>query len=522
MANPIVIVNVSQLVAPTPSTLQKTGALISQGATTVTPGTASLLTQLSDLSAILQSSLAVASLTWSGGIVTVTLENTTIVSGTYNSGTGLVTLTLTATINVTPGMLVNVSGATGTGAFAQIDGTFTAAVGSSGTTLEYTIATGLTMTITGGNVSQTTGQANGATFVTTIAGDSQSGYNGTFLATVTGADTFTYPLASNPGSSGGSPTYTAYGVGELTAMATTFFAQGNTTSVYVLELGPGTPAQGVTALGAYIAQPQILPSGQPLVFYAFLQPVLWATESTAPTLAKNHSSLTSKVYFFQTVTLSNFTPWIASPPAKSIVLGVQAAAAPLTEFSLAQMLYRILSQSPSSATKLQPTAFAFAFGCTPFGPTNTQAATLKANNINYIDVGAEGGISNAILKYGRTSDGFDFSFWYAADWVQINIQLILANAVINGANDPLNPLLYNQQGINTLQSVAQGVINNGISFGVINNATPVAAVGFTTYTTQNPGDYKIGKYAGLSVTVVPQVGFDEIDFNLVISSFGTA
>ena len=36
---------------------------------------------------------------------------------------------------------------------------------------------------------------------------------------------------------------------------------------------------------------------------------------------------------------------------------------------------------------------AFGFGVTPFGGTNIQVATLKANNINYIATGAEGGIS---------------------------------------------------------------------------------------------------------------------------------
>ena len=54
----IVTVNVSLLQAPTPSTLQKTGALISVGGTTESPNSTTLLTELSDLTAILRPAAA--------------------------------------------------------------------------------------------------------------------------------------------------------------------------------------------------------------------------------------------------------------------------------------------------------------------------------------------------------------------------------------------------------------------------------------------------------------------------------
>lgn len=81
----------------------------------------------------------------------------TVSSGTYNSGSGLVTLALASSAGLSPGDSVVVSGATGTGSFAAINGTFTAGVGTTGTTVTYTIATGLTLTITGGSL--TTGAA---------------------------------------------------------------------------------------------------------------------------------------------------------------------------------------------------------------------------------------------------------------------------------------------------------------------------------------------------------------------------
>ena len=73
MANPIVTVLVSETVAPTPNNLQKTGAILSQGATTTAQGTSSLLTQASDFTAIARAASAITSLTWSGGVVTATI-----------------------------------------------------------------------------------------------------------------------------------------------------------------------------------------------------------------------------------------------------------------------------------------------------------------------------------------------------------------------------------------------------------------------------------------------------------------
>lgn len=77
---------------------------------------------------------------------------TAISSGTYNGSTGLVTLTLGSAVNLNPGDTFTVSSATGTGSFASINGTYQAGPGTTGATVTYTIATGLTLTITGGSL----------------------------------------------------------------------------------------------------------------------------------------------------------------------------------------------------------------------------------------------------------------------------------------------------------------------------------------------------------------------------------
>lgn len=72
MSNAIVVLNVSQQVAPLPNTLQQTGALISQGATTLLPQTMQIISQMSDLTALLDNPTAITSITWSSGVATYT------------------------------------------------------------------------------------------------------------------------------------------------------------------------------------------------------------------------------------------------------------------------------------------------------------------------------------------------------------------------------------------------------------------------------------------------------------------
>jgi hypothetical protein len=425
----IVNVQVSQQVAPAPSTLQQTGAFISQGATTLAAGTTALLTQLSDLSSILAGSVAITSATWSAGVVTVV------------------------------------------------------------TTSPHGIPSGDTIPVI-------------------ISGFTPTGYNGTYAATYVSSTSFTYPLAVNPGATSVVGVMTLEDVQELVAMNNTFFAQGGNLAVYVLELGAGTPAQGVTALTTYLANPTIR-------MYSYLLPKTWDTETTMQSLATEYNGTTAQVYFYVTTTLATYTGW---ENIKSVFAAVQSPTAPITEFSLASMFWVTLNYNPNASNLAHPLSFSYIYGVTPYTLTNTQQTQLKAAGVNWVGRGSEGGISNTIIFWGTFMDLNPFNYWYAVDWLAINVEISLANAIINGSNLPTNPLYYNQNGINTLQKVAQATVNNGIAFGLILSPTNVAAVPFITYVTQHPSDYATGTYNGLSVTFVPARGFTSITIYLTASN----
>jgi len=340
----------------------------------------------------------------------------------------------------------------------------------------------------------------------TISGCTPAGYNGTFAITSTGASTFTYPLSVNPGSLTTAGVFTLVDVAELTAQINTWFGQGANNAVYVLELGTGTPAQGVTALHTYI-------NANLGTIYDFLIPSQWDTETTAPTMFKLFASPTSKVYFYVSTTVSTYTAWLG---IKSVVALAPSPLIPATEYSQAAQFYNALATNPSASAPGAPMNLSFVSGVTAYSTlTGAQITSLKAAGVSWIGTGAEGQISNTLIMGGNYMDLNPFSYWFTIDWLNINEEIALAAAVING-NQPgnPNPLIYNQQGINSLQKTAQNVVNTGISFSLILAGATVNATPFTTYVAQNPANYTAGIYGGLSASFTPARGFTQINMNL--------
>ena len=414
-----------------------------------------------------------------------------------------------------------------TGAFVSQGGTTLAA----GTTQLLTQSSDLTsilrpatdistITWTGSVVTVTTTTAHGIpsgdTVQIVIAGCTPTGYNGTFAGTATGTNTVTYPLVSDPGSSTVEGTLQLSNTLELAAMNNTFFAQGSTVSVYVLELGTNTVANGVTALNTYIEDSvNHLPTSPTPQFYSYLLPTTWDV-SDAQVMAAQYEGTTAQVYFYVTSTLDTYSGWDG---IKSAFVALQSPSAPAIEFSTAAMYWASLSYNPNASNLAHPFEYTYVYSVTPYRAlTNAQQVTLLANGVNWVGTGAQGGISNTLIEGGTFMDLNPFNYWYCVDWLSINVAQALSAAIINGSNLPTNPLYYNQAGINTLQKVAQATVNNGISFGLILSPANVNATPFTTYVAQHPGDYATGTYNGLSLTFVPLRGFSSITIYLTASN----
>ena len=350
--------------------------------------------------------------------------------------------------------------------------------------------------------------ATGETFLTTIAGATPAAYNGTFLATVTGTDTFTYPLAASPGTETAPGTYTPPGSAFLTNSATTFFAQGGSVGLYVFELGAlTTAALSIAALNTWIAT-----YSNPQVFYAYLLPGSWDAQAAAlNTMAANYESPSGQTYFFVTTSVGNISVYAAN---KAVFAVVPSPSASSTEQQSAAFFYQWLVNKPSTANKLAPMSYRYLYGVVPWAQMGnaTSLDTVLTAFGNLVITGAEGGISTSAQFKGTTMDGEQAAWWYGIDWCRIQLKQALAAAIINGSNSQ-PPLLYDQPGINTLQATAQQIGDSAVSFGCALSVT-VNAVPFYTYTQANPSDYNAGIYNGLSATIVGQTGFLTITFNL--------
>lgn len=395
------------------------------------------------------------------------------------------------------------------------------------------------LTWTSSVVTVTTAATHGFTpadvFPITIAGVTAAGYNGTFSATITGASTFTYPLASNPGTATIPGTYVPGAVAELLSMATTFFAQGSAIGVYVIELGVGTPAEGVTALTTFIA-------ANPNTFYIYLVPREWDIAASFLTFLATFQSTTARTYFVTTTTNANFSSYTILQ--KAVLTFIEALTIPALEFSAAAMFWQILFNNPGSVNKVGPLQFRTIVGVTSY-PEKGSASLFAAwgpAGVNWVGIGSEGGLSTALIANGKTMDTRPFNYWFSIDWTAINVKLNVANEVINGSNNPINPLYLNQDGINRIQARAASTLSSGVTFGlllgtviqteldaptftrqleigayagnVVANAIP-----FVPYYSASPSDYKAGIYNGLSITMTPLGGFQKITINITATDF---
>ena len=347
-----------------------------------------------------------------------------------------------------------------------------------------------------------------------ITGATPTAYNGEWPATITGTSTFTFSLSTNPGT----PTVTGVVVGEsaiqLNAMITTAFAQGApNVSLYVLELGKGDTAVGVTTLTTWL-------NVNPHWAYWFIVPREWDSEPTFLALLQAYQAPSAMTYFAITTTGLTYTRY--TNLQKCAYCMIEAPGIPATEFSIAASVAQYISIAPSATQQVPPACFGFRYGVTPYPTMGASAflSALKTAKVNVIGTGYEGGIPTAMEIYGTTMDGRDFSYWYSVDWIQINVKINLANAIINGSNRQ-PPLYLSQPGIDTLESVVIATATSWVKFGMAlgSPAPVVSATTFANYYASNPSQFEQGIYDGFSLIGTPNRGFEAIQINIQVTDF---
>lgn len=550
MTNPIVLVNVSQQQAPTPNKLQKTGALISQGGTTLAPGSMQLLTMPADLTGIQNPTVDIGTLTWApayGGQVSGSTVNphgvptnkefVAIISGVKPAGyNGTYKAVATGPSAFSYYLTVNPGAQTTAGKMVPPSSseliTMAATFFAQGTAQSvYVIELGAGTA------------AEGVEFLRSFISENEEQFFYSYLVPRSwDADPAFLQLISEF---------------ENTTSKTYFFV---TTTLSTM----GAYTEAMKDVVAMVEAPQYGAWAQLAVASA-----TWAAGVSTLTMSDDVNvkpgdwvTLSGNVCEDVPDALNGIHQALPGTTGTALAIGVPldpgalttpgflqrsvygSPGAPAREFTLAAPFYVSLNYDPSDTNRVTPYAFAFLYDVTPFPTQGNRAvlSTLQAANINYVGTGAEGGITDRILLWGHTMDGRPFNYWYSVDWMQINIDLFLSNAIINGSNNSVNPLYYNQNGIDRLEQVAASVgaaaisfglavgsviqlgldqvtFNNNLNKGLYSGNVVINAVPFVPYVTHAPGDYKIGKYAGFSMIYTPQRGFEHIIYNIVVTDF---
>jgi hypothetical protein len=369
--------------------------------------------------------------------------------------------------------------------------------------------------------------------------------DGSYSATIIDPTHISVPFPEDPGSALSLGTVQPVLAVELDQMARTFFGQGPGAAVYVLELGvPTDVPEAIGALNTWLVQ-------NPRTFYGYLLPRSFTVDQDTTDLftqqiAAMYNNPEAMTYFWMTNGYGVTVP----PETKCVIQFAEAASVdPVLgyEFSAAAMFFNAISFKPTAVTPCAPMAFKYLYGVTPMETKNNGASLFayKQQHVNYVAKGSEGGVDFYMVYQGVTADDNDyFNWWFTIDWVQININLDVSNAVINGSNNPLAPLYYDQDGINVLLSVLAGTMTRGVQLGMVLGRVVQTeldpgtlqrtiyagtfagqcdcnAVPFLTYTQMNPSDYKEGEYDGLSTIFIPRRGFIHILITVVASQIVT-
>lgn len=541
MTNPIVVVNVAVQVAPAPSKLQKSGAFISAGGTITSPGTLTLLTQSSSLAALLVQPAPISNIGWANG------EATVLTTNPHNLPIGQI-------------LMLTVAGASPSG----YNGTFACLVtGPTAFTYPLPISPG-GETVPGTWVNaeaaslaqrNTTFFAQGTAQPVTVleVGAVDAGHGVVFLSEWIAQNPNTFYSYLVPRFWDASPTFLSFLAGFEAPTSRTYFFVTTTLQNYALYADMKdvvwlieAPVYGVWPANA-------------------LGSLNWSTGVATATTATSHGVAVGNWFQLTGSSPAGWNGWflaqpgttgntlvfnVATNPGAETALGTLVASLysstgiGANEFSLAAEFRVTLNYAPSSNNQVTPLNYAFVFGVTAF-PTQNNASlinTILSANGNLVGTGAAGGISGTVVAGGQTGDGNPFKYWYSVDYTQINLAVNLTAALINGANNPSNPVDYNQNGINTLQRAAVATMSQGISSGLVLNAiqqttlaasdlaqalnlgtynanTLVNADPFAAYTSENPNDYSAGIYNGITVVYTPLRGFEAITVNVTVSSF---
>ncbi len=299
---------------------------------------------------------------------------------------------------------------------------------------------------------------------------------------------------------------------ELRAMVASWFANSSA-GVWVLELGDTKAI--ADGLGSFIAS-------NPLTFYGYVLPRgSQKADTELAAFLGNQGGNNARLYFFLCGGKDDASSLTATP-SKAVFYGAEANGASQTsEHLAAAVCAQFLSARPGPVNRLAPMNFRFLTGITAWAEAGNGPAfaSMKTNNISFPGTSREGGVEGTILFWGNFINGDPMSEWYGADWAAINLELQLANLLIEDSQPGIRPLVYDQNGIDRITARSEQTLGGGEAAGCVTSYS-ITATPFAQYVTQNPAAYTAGDYSGIAATITTPRGFISLTFNLAVDFSG--
>lgn len=144
-----------------------------------------------------------------------------------------------------------------------------------------------------------------------------------------------------------------------------------------------------------------------------------------------------------------------------------------------------------------------------FKPLNSPLRQqMIQDSVNFVDQ-----VSTSIcLLNGRYGDTYAIEYRYQWDLTSFQVETDLKALILNGVNNPLYVIKYNQDGIDILKSRVKSTLNGMIEIGAVTeyaasmnpgdgsliDVGDINCIGFREYIQSNPDDYENEIYGGIS------------------------
>lgn len=293
-----------------------------------------------------------------------------------------------------------------------------------------------------------------------------------------------------------------------------YFNYSGNRSVNVLELGQVSETTTLQTQATQIDT--IIKSGLHRSYMYLIPTSFYIENSPIVSIMQEYTKETSAQYFMISTTADVTTDAVATQfkNLKSCFL-VYDNSDTSQNINLAGSILGILASSKfdiSGNNKASPLNFKILQGF-KFNPINRvllNKLTQYPANFIFNEVGY------ATIGNGRYTNGDAWDYWYQWDLTQLALQQKITQLLINGVNNPVNVIRFDQQGIDIINASVKSTLSEYIQLGCINtyamalnpaNNTLVGlnninTIDFNTYISQYPDKYQNEIYDGISFYVL--------------------